>query len=102
VLPKELIPADPVFQKLVGLYRMNDKSIMEFLRKGDLLLLKWNGQIREALSYKGNNKFRGGVGNATVAKFELLPGQKIKLIIHYNAPALKKEFDLEGIKIFRY
>ena len=102
VLAKELIPEDHVFQKLVGLYRMNDKSTMEFLREGDLLLLKWNGQIRAALSYKSNNEFHGGVNNATVAKFELLPDQKTKLTIHYNAAALRKEFDLEGIKIFKY
>lgn len=102
VLAKELVPDGHVFQNLVGLYKMNDKSTMEFSREGDLLLLKWNAQIREALSYKGNNEFHGGVNNATLAKFELMPDHKTKLTIHYNAPALKKEFDLEGVRVFKY
>ncbi|HET9826282.1 MAG TPA: hypothetical protein VFP87_13170 [Chitinophagaceae bacterium] len=102
VLAKEFKPADTVYEKLVGLYKMNDRSIMEFYRKGDLLFMKWNGQIREALSYKGNNEFRGGINGATTAKFDPQADGQVKLIIHYNAPALRKQFDLEGTKAFKY
>jgi catechol 1,2-dioxygenase len=102
VLSKELTPSDQVFKKLSGLYKMSDKSMMEFFREDDMLFMKWNGQIREGLSYKGNNEFKGGVNNATIAKFEMLPDQKVKLTLHYNAPVSKKEFDLEGIKMFKY
>jgi catechol 1,2-dioxygenase len=102
VMAKEFKAEGEVFKRLTGVYKMNDHSTMEFYREGDLLFMKWNGQIREALSYKGNNEFSGGINNATTAKFELLPDQKVKLTIHYNAPALRKEFDLEGIKAFKY
>ena len=101
-MAKEYKPEDSVFKTLAGLYKMNDKSIMEFYRDGDLLFLKWNGQIREALSYKGNNEFSGGIDNATTAKFKLLPEQIVKVAVHYIAPALRKEFNLEGTKTFKY
>jgi catechol 1,2-dioxygenase len=102
VMSKEFKPEDEVFKRLIGVYIMNDHSAMEFYREGDLLFMKWNGQIREALSYKGNNAFSGGIDNATTARFEVQPDQKVKVIIHYYAPARRKEFDLEGIKAFKY
>jgi hypothetical protein len=102
VMAKEFKLQDSVFQHITGIYKMNDKSVMEFYRDGDLLFLKWNAQIREALSYKGNNKFGGGIDNTTTVKFELLPDQTIKVVVHYNAMALRKEFDLEGRKILKY
>ena len=102
VLSKELKPADELFKNFAGVYQMNDKSLMEFYREGDLLFMKWNGQIREALAYKGNTQFSGGVNESTKAKFELLSGHKVKVTLHYLAPALKKEFNLEGTKAFKY
>jgi hypothetical protein len=70
VLAKEFKPDDSVFEKLSGLYAMNDNSIIEFYRVEDLLFMKWNGQIREGLRDKGNNVFNGD--NDNIAKFELL------------------------------
>jgi catechol 1,2-dioxygenase len=102
IMAKEFIPEDNVFKKLSGLYKMNDKSMMVFYRDGDLLFMKWNGQIREALSYKGNNKFSGSIDNATTAEFELLPDKDVKVVVHYNAPALRREFNIEGGKSFKY
>jgi len=43
---------------------------MEFYRKDDLLFFKWNSQIRERLSYKGNNTFAGGITDLTTANFQ--------------------------------
>lgn len=102
VLAKELKAADEVFKKLAGIYKMNDKSMMEFYKEGDLMFVKWNGQIREALSYKGNNKFSGGVNNTTTAQFELISDQKVKVAFHFYAIILKKELTLEGVKVFKY
>ena len=102
ILAKEYKPTDEVFNRLSGIYRMSDKSKIEFYRENDLLFMKWNGQIREALLYKGDNEFWGGVNNASLAKFELLPNQGVKLTLRYNAPALNKDFNLEGIKAFKY
>jgi catechol 1,2-dioxygenase len=102
VLSKELKPENEVYNKLAGVYKMSDQSTMEFYRKNDLLFLKWNGQIREALSYKGNNEFWGGVNHGTRARFELLPDQKVKVTVHYEASARKKVFELVGTKTFKY
>jgi catechol 1,2-dioxygenase len=102
VLAKELKPADEVFKKLTGVYKMNDKSLIEFYRDGDLMFMKWNGQIREALSYKGQNEFSGGVNNATKAKFEIMANQDVKVSLHFYALVLKKGLNLEGLKAFKY
>jgi catechol 1,2-dioxygenase len=45
VLQKEFQPDDNVFKQLCGVYMMSDKSLMEFYRKGDLLILKSNGPM---------------------------------------------------------
>ncbi len=99
VMAKEFKPDDTVFEKLSGLYTMNDNSIIEFYRGGDLLFMKWNGQIREGLCYKGSNVFDGGIDNN--ASFELLDNGAIKVKVHF-VTVLKKEFNLEGIKAFKY
>ena len=99
VLAKEFKPDDTVFAKLSGLYAMNDNSIIEFYREEDLLFMKWNGQIREGLWYKGNNVFYGGNDNNAI--FEILNNGAVKVKVHFNT-VLKKEFNLEGIKTFKY
>jgi catechol 1,2-dioxygenase len=60
VMAKEFKADNAVFEKLAGVYKMNDNSFIEFYKKEDLLFIKWNSQIREGLSYKGNNTFSGG------------------------------------------
>lgn len=102
VLAKEVKPGDEVFKDLAGIYKMNDKSMIEFYREGDLLFMKWNGQIREAVSYKGNNEFSGGINSKTTAKFEITSDQKVKVTLNFYAIILKKELALEGVKVFHY
>ena len=46
---------DGAFKKIAGLYEMSDKSMVEFYKDGDELFTKINGQIMEAMDYKGNN-----------------------------------------------
>lgn len=101
VMAKEFKPDDSVFEKLIGVYKMNDKSVMEFYRKGDLLFLKWNGQIREGLSYKGNNTFAGGIRDITSANFQLQTNNAVKVNVHLKT-ITEGEIDLEGIKTFKY
>ena len=101
VMTKEFKPDTSVFEKLSGVYEMNDKSAMEFYRKGDLLFIKWNSQIREGLSYKGNNTFLGGVDNLTTANFQLQANNDVKVKIHLKT-INRGEFYLEGIKTFKY
>jgi hypothetical protein len=85
----------------MGVYKMNDESMIEFIRDGDLLMLKWNSQIREGLSYKGNNTFGGGIRNLTTASFELQTNNEVKVKVHFKS-LNKGEFDLEGIRTFKY
>ena len=99
VLAKEFKPDASVFEKLSGLYTMNDNSVIEFYREEDLLFMKWNGQIREGLRYQGNNVFNGGGDNS--AKFELSDNGAVKVKVRFIT-VLKKEFNLEGIKSFNY
>jgi catechol 1,2-dioxygenase len=101
VMAKEFKVDDTVFGKLVGLYEMNDKSIIEFYKRDDLLYLKTNGQIREALSYKGDNTFAGGANNSTVAKFELQMNGDVKVKMHLRTIA-RGELDIEGSRVFNY
>jgi protocatechuate 3,4-dioxygenase beta subunit len=104
VMQKEFKPAPEVYKKLSGIYEMNDDSLIEFYKDGDMLMVKRNGQIVEGLSYTGTNTFVGGAkGTSTTrAVFELQEGGAVKVKIdHYNAYS-KKEGKTEGVKAFRY
>jgi catechol 1,2-dioxygenase len=101
VMAREFRPDDAVFEKLTGVYKMNDKSVMEFERKEDLLIMKWNSQIREGLSYKGQNTFSGGVNNSNTASFQLQTNNEVKVKVLFKTLTMG-EFDLEGVKTFKY
>ena len=106
VMAKEFKPDKTVFEKVSGVYAMSDNSVIEFYQEGDLLFLKWNGQIREGLWYKGGNVFMGGTGNRT-AKFDVQPDGKVKVSLQFITALKKeykeyKEYNLEGIKTFKY
>lgn len=98
VLKKQYVPDDAVFQKVSGVYKMNNNSMMEFYRDGDLLFYKINNQIWGGLSYTGNNVFTGGV-NDTEARFELLPQGKARVQFQFIR---RRKTELEGTKIFHY
>ena len=98
VLSKEYLPDDNVFQKVSGIYKMNDGSMMEFYRNGDMLFYKTNGQIWGGLSYVGNNSF-GGKENNTEARFELLSRGEAKVWFRFSR---RKETKLEGVKLMSY
>lgn len=77
-----------VFKKLSGIYTANevvDKFYglskggrIEFYEKGNLLYIKANGQIEEALRYIGNNSFDNGAD--LKLNFELLQGGGVKIL----------------------
>ncbi len=98
VLRKEYVPDDIAFHKVSGIYKMNDKSMMEFYRDGDFLFWKWNNQIRGGLSYSGDNTFMGGV-NDIEAKFELQTKGNAKVLFRFSR---RKEINPEGKKILNY
>jgi catechol 1,2-dioxygenase len=101
VMAKEFVPEDSVFEKLAGVYKMNDNSVMEFYRQGDLLFFKRNSQIRDGLSYKGNNTFSGGISDQTKVNFQVGDRDEVKVKMHFKT-INNGEFDFEGIKILKY
>ncbi len=72
VMSNEFPLDNEVYNKITGLYKMEDDRIIEFARKDDLLFMKTNGQLTTSLKYIGNNSFEGGIG-FPVVKFVLLP-----------------------------
>ena len=101
VMKKEFKPDDSVFEKLTGIYQMNDKSFMEFYKRNDLLFLKWNGHIREGLSYKRKNTFVGGIGDSATVNFQLQTNNNVKVTVHLKT-IISGVVDLEGMKTFKY
>jgi catechol 1,2-dioxygenase len=97
-LQKEFLADAAVFTKLCGVYKMDDGSMMEFYKDGDLLFYRTNSQILGALEYKGNNTFAGGV-NDTEAAFELLTEGGVKVKFHFLR---RRQIRLTGNKIFAY
>jgi catechol 1,2-dioxygenase len=89
-------------KKLCGIYAMNDKSLMEFYEVGNMLYLKWNGQIREALSYTGNNQFVSGGSGRTTAKFQIAANGDARVRVNFFRLADKVDVPLEGVKTLSY
>jgi len=102
LMQKEFKLDDVAMKRLSGIYTMSDKSLIEFYQVGDLLYMKWNGQIREALSYRGNNEFSGGGLGRTTAQFELQPTGEFHVKVNFFRLADQTDIRLDGIKRFSY
>ena len=100
VLQQEYTLDAAAYKKITGLYEMNDKSMGEFYKDDDQLFVKVNGQIMEAMDYKGNNSFEGGLG-LIKAQFELLGNGGAKVQVTYVDDS-KKSITIEGNKILKY
>ena len=100
VLKDEYTLDAAAYKKIAGLYAMNDKSMGEFYKDGDQLFVKINGQIMEAMDYKGNNNFEGGLGQVKV-QFELLSDGGVKAIVNYEDDN-RKWVTVEGTKTLKY
>lgn len=98
ILRKEYVPEDAVFHKISGIYKMNDGSLMEFYRDGDLLFYKTNNQVWGGLAYTGNNTF-GGKDDNTEARFELKQQGAATVWFRFSR---RRELKLEGNKILNY
>jgi protocatechuate 3,4-dioxygenase beta subunit len=97
-LKEEYVLEAAAFKKIEGLYEMSDKSMIEFYKDGDQLFAKVNGQIMEAMDYKGDNSFAGGI-DYIKAKFELLANgvTKVKVTISEDKPV-----EITGTKLLKY
>jgi len=90
VMHKEYPLDQEVYHKITGLYRMEDKSNIEFIQNDDLLFLKRNGHLLEGLRYAGNNTFEGGTGNPKVT-FELLEKDATKAVVNFYGKIINGE-----------
>jgi len=97
-LKEEYVLEAAAYKKIAGLYEMSDKSMCEFYKDGDQLFAKINGQIMEAMDYKGDNSFAGGI-DYVKAKFELLGNgvTKVKVTITEDKP-----IEITGTKLLKY
>ena len=100
VLSEEYALDAAAYKKITGLYSMADKSMGEFYKDGDQLFVKVNGQIMEAMDYKGDNSFEGGLGQVKV-KFELKENGGAKATVAYIGDD-RKTITIEGEKILKY
>ena len=104
VMQKEFKPSEEVYKKVSGIYHMNNDTMLEFYKDGDMLFVKRNGQIIEGLRYSGNNTFIGGAKGTDNLKavFELKEGGIVKVIIDNHDGFSEKDNRLEGVKSFKY
>ena len=103
VMGKPFLLDAAAYKKITGLYKL-EKGMAEFIKEGDLLFLKMNGQYMEGLIYKGNNFFEGGLGFNKV-KFELMANGdvKAKITLWDMGPDNQKYLEkYEGLKILKY
>lgn len=101
VMSKEFPLDNAVFNKVTGIYNMNDKTLAEFYKNNDLLFVKSNGQIMEALYYKGNNSFSSALDVVKV-QFELKEKNKVNVVVDLMDDVTLKWMKLEGSKILKY
>jgi protocatechuate 3,4-dioxygenase beta subunit len=99
-LKEEYVLEAAAFKKIAGLYEMSNKSMVEFYRDGDQLFAKINGQIMEAMDYKGNNSFEGGLG-LVKSQFEILANGGTKVKVSYLGDD-KKWNEIDGTKTLKY
>ncbi|MBP6688024.1 MAG: hypothetical protein KA160_09210 [Lacibacter sp.] len=85
VLMSKEIPLDKkVYDKITGLYQLNENTILEFIKNDDLLFMKRNGQLTASLKYTGNNSFVAGIGYPKVT-FDLQKDGNVKVIVEPTA-----------------
>ena len=80
IMSKEIPLDKKVYDKVTGLYKVEDNTILEFTKNDDLLFMKRNGQLAASLKYIGNNTFEGGIG-VPKTTFELLTDGGVKVVV---------------------
>ena len=97
-LKEEYLLEATAFKKIEGLYEMSYRSMIDFYKNGDQLFAKVNGQIMEAMDYKGDNSFAGG-NDYVKAKFELLTNGVTKVTVTITED---KPIEITGTKLLKY
>ena len=89
-------------KKITGLYQLKDGTV-EFLQEDDLLFMKQNGQLTEAMLYKGDNTFEGGMGYIK-AKFNFLASSTEVVISmgDFDGKDVSKITSIKGERFLKY
>ncbi len=98
VMAKEFPLDEVVFEQISGLYTMENDTKAEFYRKGDLLFVKWNGQIGDALYYTGNNSFENGSDGKV--QFEIQERGAVNLNFYYTDNCVLTT--MKGTRVLKY
>ena len=77
---------------------MENDTKAEFYRKGDLLFVKWNGQIGDALYYTGNNSFENGSDGKV--QFEIQERGAVNLNFYYTDNCVLTT--MKGTRVLKY
>lgn len=93
VMDKSFPLSEEAFKKIAGLYSGGTNNV-EFIKNDDLLYIKRNGQMLEAVKYIGNNTFKGA---RLMVIFELLPEGGAKMTIKNG-----EKIFLTGNRIMKY
>jgi catechol 1,2-dioxygenase len=108
VMSKEFPLDDGAFKKITGVYEagkeletfydLGTNAKLELYKNGDLLFIKLNSQIVDAMHYVGNNIFENG--SDVKFKFELLQGGGVKIAGSARIAGVWKSF--ECTKVLSY
>jgi protocatechuate 3,4-dioxygenase beta subunit len=101
VMKKEFKPSQDVFDKITGVYTMDDKTSLEFYQDGDSLFFKQNGQIWEAMTYKGDNTF-SSAAEFLKAVFDIQKGGVVRVKVSVAPNRLMEQKETEGVRTFKY
>jgi protocatechuate 3,4-dioxygenase beta subunit len=102
VMGKTLRLDDAAYKKITGLYKLN-QGMAEFTREDDLLVMKLNGQLLEGMTFRGNNKFEGGLGfNRAQFAFSMEGETKVSITLWDMGPVKKFLETYEGVKYLKY
>jgi len=95
VMSKEIPLDEKVYDKITGLYEVDDNNLIEFTQSDDLLFMKHNGMLLASLKYIGNNTFEGGIGYPK-ATFTLEKDGSVKVVV------VQETTTYHGIKFLKY
>jgi catechol 1,2-dioxygenase len=98
-MKKEFPLDDTAYNKMVGVYALDDKSTARLFRKGDILFLESDEQIGEAFFYKGDNQFESGAGDPI--RFDFEADGRTRISGSYTDLA-HKVYSFTGVRIVKY
>ncbi len=98
-MQKEFPLDEAAYDKITGVYRMDDHTTARLFHRGDLLYMETDEMIDEAYMYKGGNQFRSGAEDPL--QFEFSADGKTRLTGTYTDLA-NQISRFSGVRIAKY